>query len=66
MTSVKEAARLSGVTPGRLHEWIRAERLTVTRPAGGVRGLRVCVLEVQQLAGLQRGGRLPRVDRAGQ
>jgi hypothetical protein len=63
-TTPREAARLSGITPGRLYDWIRAGRLTVRRPHGGVRGLRVSVLEVQALAGLQRGGRLPRTPAA--
>lgn len=64
LASVEDAARLSGITRGQLYGWIRGERLTVTRPAGRTRGLQVDVLEVQELAGRQRGGRLPRKSRA--
>lgn len=61
----KTAAKLAGVSLSALYEWIREERLTVVRPADRRRGVLVNALEAQELAGLRKGGRLPRLDKAG-
>jgi len=62
---VKVAARLAGVPVRTLYEWIREERLTFITPAGRTRGVLVNALEAQELAGLRKAGKLPRLDKAG-
>ena len=62
LVSVPVAARLAGVPARTVYLWVREERLTVV---GGRRKTKVNALEVQELAGLRRDGRLPRLDRAG-
>lgn len=65
LVSVKEAARLAGVPIRTMYEWIREQRLTVIRPGGKQRGALVNALEAQELAGLRKSGKLPRLDKAG-
>lgn len=65
LVPVKEAARLAGVPIRTMYEWIREGRLTVTRPGEKQRGALVNALEAQELAGLRKSGKLPRLDRAG-
>jgi hypothetical protein len=63
LVPAKTAAHLAGVPIRTMYEWIREERLTVTRPKGK-RGALINALEAQELAGLRKGGRLPRLDKA--
>ena len=65
LVDAKTAARLAGVPLRTMYQWIREERLTVTRPAGKQRGALVNALEAQELAGLRKAGKLPRLDKAG-
>lgn len=65
LVPVKEASKLFDVSVRALYEWIRDERLTVVRPAGRKRGALLNAYEVEELAGLRKDGRLPRIDRVG-
>lgn len=65
LVTAKTAADLAGVPLRTMYQWIREERLTVTRSAGKPRGVLVNALEAQELAGLRKAGKLPRLDKAG-
>lgn len=64
LVPVKTAAALAGVSERTVYDWIKQARMTFTLAEGRKRGALVNALEAQELAGLRRDGRLPRVDRA--